>query len=372
MKEKPLTYRSYRIGDEKQIQVLYEEVFGKSRTPEQWRWEFMEPPEGPSNIRLIEQGGRIVGHVAQIPLRLHCLDRELVIGKSEDSSLSPDYRGQRLFKPLEQECFDTSAEMGYSLAYSISRTAREVHLKAGYRALQPLPGYFLPLNPERVSHKISRLLPANVISRPLSRGFLALLEQRFKKRWGRRSRSEGDISIQETARFAGSADELWNEFSAQNRVITIKRSSEYLNWRFAQNPNRKYHKVLALSDGKPVAYMISAAINRREDFDCDLQIGVVSDFLFLKGYERALWPLFDRALKFWKSMECDCLINWVQKTSPLFRPFREQLRQLGFISMMGRFSIPISIRVLRNDVSCEEVLNERDWFITLAMCGRWA
>ena len=50
----------------------------------------------------------------------------------------------------------------------------------------------------------------------------------------------------------------------------------------------------------------------------------------------------------------------------------KQLNRYGFISMLGKFSIPISIRVLRDDVPMEELVNAKNWYFTLAFSGRWA
>lgn len=369
--EEPI-YRGYQPGDEHLIKDLYFQVFNKERSIPDWQWEFLDAPEGPSNIRVIEDKGAIIGHIALIPIRFHYLDKEIVVGKSEDSSLHKDYRGKRLFGKLEHQCFDTAAEKGYSVSYSISRTAREVHIKAGYHPLRSIEGYFVPL---RADHVVSELKNAGVISgyqagfiRPL----LKVLARRFRRRVKRAEPVPADTTIERITQFTDEFDDLWRRFVDQNRVITIKRSSAYLNWRFTQKPNHEYEIYVARHQGELVGYLICTTVKRSDDFNVDLKIGVTSDFLFLNSHKQVLAPLIYRAATYWVNNHCDCVINWVHRDSLYAPEMIAQLKKIGLISMFGRYSIPISVRALREDVSKEDIADEKNWFFTLAFSGRWA
>jgi len=372
MQEIPLVYRSYQDGDEKAINRLYKEVFGKERSEEQWRWEFQNPPEGPANIRVIEHKGRIVAHIALIPIRFQFFDKEILVGKSEDSSILKDYRGKRLFGPLERECLNTAAEKGFSLAYSISRTARKVHMKVGYKPLEPMKGCFVPIHAKKMANAVSPVLPIRGAKKIAIEPALALLETRFKRRC-KKNRSEfKNICVKKIDRFDHTADELWKDFANQNHTITVKRSSKYLNWRFADNPNKGHHILLAFDGDKPIGYLVASTVNRKEEFHYDLWIGIISDFLVLKGYEDALYPLFNHALDYWQSKGCVCLMNWGQVENPLFQEMGNRLKRLGFVPMLRKFNIPISVRVFDDNISHEKILYQKNWFMTLALCGRWA
>ena len=365
-------YRGYRQGDEHLIKELYYQVFNKQRSIRDWQWEFMDAPEGPSNIRVIEDQGAIVGHIALIPIRFQYLDKEIVVGKSEDSSLRKDYRGKRLFGKLEHQCFDTAAEKGYSVSYSISRTAREVHIKAGYHPLQSIEGYFVPLHADRV---VNELKNAGVISGYqawFARPLLKVLARRFCSRVKRVESSPADITIERITQFNNEFDDLWRRFVDQNRVITIKRSSAYLNWRFTQKPNHEYEIYVARHQGELVGYLVCTTVKRRDDFNVDLKIGVTSDFLFLNSHQAILAPLIYRAANYWLDSKCDCVINWVHRASLHAPEMIARLKKIGLVSMFGRYSIPISVRALRDDVSKEDIANEQNWFFTLAYSGRWA
>ena len=365
-------YRGYQQGDEHLIKDLYYQVFNKERSIPDWQWEFMDAPEGPSNIRVIEDKGAVVGHIALIPIRFQYLDREIVVGKSEDSSLHKDYRGKRLFGKLEHQCFDTAAEKGYSISYSISRTAREVHIKAGYHPLESIEGYFVPL---RSGHVVGELKNAGVISgyqALAARPLLKLLAGRFHKRVKRADSPPADITIERVTHFSDEFDDLWRRFTDQNRVITIKRSSAYLNWRFTQKPNHDYEIYVARHKGQLVGYLIGTTVKRKDDFKVDLKIGVTSDYLVLNPHREVLKPLIYQAANYWVAQDCDCVINWVHRNSLYAPEMIAHLQRLGLVSMRGRYSIPISVRALRDDVSKEDIAKEKNWFFTLAFSGRWA
>ena len=369
--EEPI-YRGYQQGDEHLIKDLYFQVFNKERSIPDWQWEFMDAPEGPSNIRVIEDKGAIIGHIALIPIRFQYLDKEIVVGKSEDSSLHKDYRGKRLFGKLEHQCFDTAAEKGYSVSYSISRTARQVHIKAGYHPLKSIEGYFAPLRAGQIA---SELKNAGIISGYqawCARPVLKLLERRFYRRVERSEALPANITIERITQFSDEFDDLWRRFITQNRVITIKRSSAYLNWRFTQKPNHKYAIYAARHQGELVGYLICTTVMRKDDFNVDLKIGVTSDFLFLNSHQAVLAPLISRAANYWLDNRCDCVINWVHADSLYAPEMIAQLRKIGLVPMFGRYSIPISVRALRDDVSKQDIADENNWFFTLALSGRWA
>ncbi len=372
MDKHSIEYRDFRPGDENAIDDLYHRIFRKTRDLEQWKWEFLNTPEGKSIIRIIEDGGKVIGHIALIPMRFSFFGTDIIVGKSEDSSLLAEYRGKRLFGKLEKSCFDSASEKGFSIAYSISRTAREVHLKAGYHPLSPLKGYFISIEHDFVAEELSKFFHLRKPGKALLKATLKILSKKFEKE--SKSRVEGikDISIEKIERFDDRADELFDRFVGRHDVITVKRSESYLNWRFVDNPNHDYDIYMALHENAPAGYIITTAVKRKEDFNCDLLIGLISDFLVLEEYKEALPLLFDKAVESWHRRRCDCVINWIQKDGILSDSMLKQLRRFGFLPMMGKFSIPISVRPLNEDMSLQGIIDQKNWFITLAMSGRWA
>ena len=80
-----MEYREYRLGDEQQLNDLYNEVFSRRRTIEQWKWMYRDAPAGPAKIVVIDDEGEIIAHEAMIPLHFHVLGEEVLGGKLEDA-----------------------------------------------------------------------------------------------------------------------------------------------------------------------------------------------------------------------------------------------------------------------------------------------
>lgn len=57
---KDFIVREYREGDEIEINRLFNEIFGASRSLDEWRWKFRDGPANAPVIAVAESGGQIV------------------------------------------------------------------------------------------------------------------------------------------------------------------------------------------------------------------------------------------------------------------------------------------------------------------------
>ena len=67
-KDTPITYRQFKEGDEHAIVRLFNFVFNRNITVEQWDWAYMENPERRLDIIIAFQGKQLVGQSAGTPL----------------------------------------------------------------------------------------------------------------------------------------------------------------------------------------------------------------------------------------------------------------------------------------------------------------
>ncbi|MBI1852789.1 MAG: GNAT family N-acetyltransferase [Planctomycetes bacterium] len=88
----------YRPGDEASIRRLFKKVFGKEKTREHWRWEFLENPAGTHIFLARDERGEVVGQFASTPLRMKIGDEEHTFAMMVDNMTDPDCR-QGLRKP---------------------------------------------------------------------------------------------------------------------------------------------------------------------------------------------------------------------------------------------------------------------------------
>jgi hypothetical protein len=367
-----MEYREYRPGDEHPLNDLYNEVFSRRRTIEQWKWQYRDAPAGPSKIVVIDDGGEIVGHEAIIPLRFHAFGREIVGGKFEDNYLSERYRGRGLFGPLVDYCAETSARSGY--AFSFGMAARKVpyriHVHRGYRHLGSLNAHFAPLRPREAAGEIARALRFSAPKRLVMRAGMRILADRFERKSAKRAGGGDGYEIEPVERFDAGFDEMWREFARAARLVTIARSAVFLNWRYIDNPYRKYAVFAARSRGSLVAYLCAAVVVR-DDMDLRLRVGVIPDFLALPGHEAAYEPLVGRAMDAWRSERADAGIVWIHNDGEFIRPLAREIERRGMVSTFGRYDIPVLVKTFDPSLETEPFYDVRLWHLTQAFSAAW-
>jgi predicted N-acetyltransferase YhbS len=367
-----MEYREYRPGDEKELNDLYNEVFSRRRTIEQWKWEYIDTPEGPGKILLVEDEGRVIGHEAMVPMRFQVFGEEFLGGKIEDAYIDKKYRGQKLFGPLTEKCIEISEKAGYSLTFGL--TARPVnyqlHVTRGYRHTCSLNAYFAPLKPAAAVSDIARLLHFSPPKKAALAAVMSVLAKRFEGRCRKLAREQDTYEIVRIERFDRGFDEMWQELTASRRIVSIRRSSAFLNWRYIEMPYRRYDVFAALSAGRKVAYLCAAVVTR-EDMDLRLKVGVVSDFLVLPGHEAALPSLVRRAAEAWRTGDADVAIAWVHRDGTFSGGLVAELKRWGLVSTRGRYDIPFLVRTLGGKIDEGTFYDVASWHVTQAFGGAW-
>lgn len=92
-----ISYRSYRDGDENVILELYNSVFAKHQSIEQWRWAYRRNPVGRMDIALAFDGTQLVAQSAGIPLVLSHEGQLLQTSRIQNVLVHPDCRGRGIF-----------------------------------------------------------------------------------------------------------------------------------------------------------------------------------------------------------------------------------------------------------------------------------
>lgn len=81
--------RSFRPGDEVEINDTHNRFFGTARSLDEWAWRHPVAPEG-RPIVVARRDGRLVAHLAALPLRLKLGDRELAAATVVDPFVVPE------------------------------------------------------------------------------------------------------------------------------------------------------------------------------------------------------------------------------------------------------------------------------------------
>lgn len=97
--------RNYQEGDEKHILPLFERVFGRPMSLENWRWRFIDNPAGQKLIKLMWDEDKLVGHYAVSPIIVSIAEQSHPSVHSLATMTHPEYGGRGIFKKLAAELY---------------------------------------------------------------------------------------------------------------------------------------------------------------------------------------------------------------------------------------------------------------------------
>ncbi len=211
--------RPYRLGDEAGILLLFRTVFKKERSLAFWHWQFRDNPAGQQILLAITNEGELIGQCAGIPVRVAIGNRTCAFSQMVDQMVNPRFR-QGLKKPgLQLALF-----LGFFREFMGPGKGDMVY---GF----PIPEY------ERLIVKLAGTLVLQPIT-ALVRG----LDDGSERSVARISRWRYRIS--RVDRFDPSVDRLWRRCQPNLRLAII-RDARYLNWRYADCPDKCYTLLLA-------------------------------------------------------------------------------------------------------------------------------
>jgi hypothetical protein len=261
--------RRFRPGDASEIVSIYNMITGRSRTVEQHNWEWMGAPEGRRASWVIEyeEDGqrRVVGHHGLIPLRFVYFDQEILVGKTENSLVHPEYRKKVLYARFEERFFREARDQ-FDFLYTVSGTGvlRRIREHLGYRMVGDYVFYSKITDIKGLRSRIALYLDKRIRPGSFARFLtgscsfaLYLMRAAGKilnpKKSGGGLRLEAVESVDKVARDIGA---FWD---ANKRFfkITVDRNPKYLKWRIFSNPNIANSFFLARMGEEIVGYAIT-------------------------------------------------------------------------------------------------------------------
>ena len=212
------------------------EANGLPRSPEQVRWQFVEPPVGSLLVDFAvdprPEGETIAAIYAVVPFAAQIDASDCVVAQSLDTLTDERYRGRGLFVTLAKATYARLAKEGVAFVYGFPNE-NSVHgffQRLEWRSLDPLPWRVRPL---RLGYLLRRLRVPSAVAALFGDARLPLP----------RVRLPGGCSIREIRDFEPAFDRLWKRFAAGTRVA-LRRDAAYLRWRL-RRPGAHY-RVWAL------------------------------------------------------------------------------------------------------------------------------
>lgn len=279
----------YKPGDELKIIKLFELVFKQPMSLEQWNWRFRDNPAGKYLIKLMWDEDKLVGHYAVSPLIMRIDGSDVLTAHSLATMTHPDYGGRGIFKTLSLALYD------------------DLEKKHGCKAIWGFPN--------NNSHYafIKSLAWENIAVLHT----LGVSASKF-------IHVSGDLKVEEFFVFEA-RHEGYIDRRLVNHKVKIKRSSDYLNWRFSLKPSVQYKKFHLKGDNGLEGVMVTKiypSSTSRGKFD----LNIVE--LFLDNYDD-LPSFITHVIESYK-LDFDRATIWKN----VFDPDHLALEKIGFVPVL--------------------------------------
>ena len=229
-----IEYRRANDDDWVSINEFHRRIGGKDRSFSEW--EFIKGPQGHSVYVIAVLGSRVVGANAVIPIETVGVDGEIFLtGKSEDTLVDPEFRGQNIFKRLYEVLFEECRREGIRAIWGYT-PAEKPFLKIGFGIPFHHSQSILVFKVFSSFRYLNGKNPGNSL-RTWAKIFGLCLLSRL--RYARRPNPGRDIRVE----VIESPHDILKLFEDRDdfppRVISIRQSPSYVKWRYSDNPYLK-------------------------------------------------------------------------------------------------------------------------------------
>jgi N-acetylglutamate synthase-like GNAT family acetyltransferase len=236
-----VTYRLANTDDYEHINNFHNRIYKKNRTINQFLWEFNNGPFGKSIYVIANDGDKIVGTNCVIPIVLTNSKNEFFLtGKSEDTLVDPEYRGQNIFNNIYDYLFQQCAKNGIKYIWGFT-SAKKPFQKIGFQV--PFEHQqSLIVNDILESYRfISALNHNNKLKQKIQILGLCILSK-LKSLKGSLNTNKSSFKITVDINITDQVNHLI-EASCKNNpgLFYIFQNEKFQQWRIYDNPN--FHKV---------------------------------------------------------------------------------------------------------------------------------
>lgn len=238
-----ITYRLANRSDIDRINNLYNEVYNKNRTVEQFNWEFNSAPAGETIYVIALKDDKVVGTQCAIPMYVITKNnKEILTAKLEDVLVSPQHRGKNIFGNMYkfsiEECRRQNIKFIWGFAYIIKEYKKigfEIPFKntMGVFVIKPIKSakYFYSISSQKTSISYLKMLGLSYFS--------------YLKTYILRTKKSVPFDIQ--TKPVELNDGLFN-YIHHDSLFGLKLDKPFLDYRIFKNPYSKNYRTVSWYD----------------------------------------------------------------------------------------------------------------------------
>lgn len=292
--------QEFEQGDEHDILALFEQIFGQKRSLEHWYWKFRDNPFGNLKIaKAISDNGGLAAHFSGYPVPFYSKttsEDEFFAYQVGDTMTNPAFRTHGLgsssvlarVATFFFNCFCLN-QVPFVYGFNTGNIRKFGERYLNYRYIRPIPYHILDTNRLRSSSFLSQL--THIIS---------------------------GYSVEKMEIFGKEIDALFYRV-ANDYDLLVKRTSDYLGWRYLQCPDGKYDIYAVKRFGKLIGWSV---------FTLRDKTLLWGDALFDKKYLNSVEIFLKILVKSWYP-EVQSIEGWF---SPEPRWWTQTLEGIGFES----------------------------------------
>ena len=234
----------YRIAEEKEyknINDFHNRIYSSNRTLDQFYWEFHNCPVGKSIYVVAVDGDKIVGTNCVIPIELIDSNKQIILsGKSEDTLVDPEYRGQKIFYKIYDFLFKKCKEQGIKVIWGFT-SAEKPFKNLGF-SIPVIHQQSLTVNKVLPSFKyLSGLNIHNKLLDKLKIFGLCIYSKSKTLLTSNKSILDKYIVSEDKKIIKGVGEIIESNLKLLDSLFAINQFDEFQKWRIYDNPN--YYKV---------------------------------------------------------------------------------------------------------------------------------
>jgi Acetyltransferase (GNAT) domain len=305
-------------------------------------WLYKHNPYGPARVWIAfdEKTEMVIGTAAAFPRKMRVCGENLLGWILSDFCIREDFRSLGPALLLQRACLSLvqEGEMPFCYDYPSSRMLA-IYKRLGVPPFGAMVRFVKPL---RIDRKVGEILGDGVLARVLSAGGNLALALRDR----RRRIAKGYTILSHEGRFGDEFSRLFQRVASRYRVCG-HRMATYLNWRYLDNPLRRYEVLTVRRDGELLVYAVFTHMDRE---------AVLAD-VFGEGSPEIIEELLAAVAAILRQRRVVSINAPVLDSHPII----PVLQRVGFYP---REQTPVVVCTRPNEPLAGVVLQKKNWFLT--------
>lgn len=349
---KPIPYKKEYLN---QILEMTKDYYGEENdiaNEDYILYEYFKNVNGNALMRIAldEEKNVVAGQYTVIPMKMKVNKKIIDCLMSVNTLTKEEYRGQKIFTGLADLVFNEGISKGYEFVYGMPNQNSYPGFvkKLNFNDIGSIPLYLKPISPSNIVKDFMNSKVLTLLSKPFNIFFnVKKPKQNQKLKLVKLDNDSLEL-----------ADKFW-EKAKDEYPIMIERTSQYLKFRYLDIPRRKYECYYVLENNIPVAF----AVGRVMDV-ANIKCGMLADFIYLEGHEKAAKSLLKNMNYILKTNGADLLGFMMQSHH----------KEATLIKRNGYFKCPkfmepqpflLILRIFNENFKKEGIDNIKNWFFTM-------